>query len=230
MNWKLIGLVAVALSGTAWGAPLASKTQIADTFSLQGPGRTAGARLNGLVTTSGEATWTASPVVVLGGTADNGYIQLSRGDTFVAKVPLPAGKVIRVEADVLPTAASKAGSWLAVGLGDKGEATWGDGIFLLLNNGGGWQAFAGYRGKNNKVEMGGGTAKVFHRDALNHLALEYHAADNSVQAWVNGVPVVKHFMLSDKHFTPATRAAGFSGYGQTAKSKIDNFSATVSAE
>lgn len=227
MFWATMLLMG-SITLTVWAA---TSTKIEDKFSFnEQQRRAAGSKLGGTTTEQGDAKWDAPAVVVFAGDATDGHLTLRKPDSFVAKLPLPQGKVIRIEADVRVASANEAATWLAVGMGDTGALTWNDGVFLLLNSGGYCQVFAGYQSKDNKVELGGGKAAGFKPDGLNHLTLEYHAADNSVQAWVNGILVVKHFVLTDKQFTPGTKLAGFSGYGQSDQSKIDNFCITVSGD
>ncbi|MHB1156722.1 MAG: hypothetical protein ACYC26_07770 [Phycisphaerales bacterium] len=227
MVWVMMLLMG-SVTLTVWAA---TSTKLEDKFSLnEQQQRAAGSKLGGTTTEQGSAKWDAPAMVVFAGDATDGHVTLRKPDSFVAKLPLPQGKVIRIEADVRVTSANESATWLAVGMGDTGTLTWNDGVFLLLNNGGSYQVFAGYHSKDNKVDVGGGMAAGFKPDGLNHLTLEYHAADNSVQAWVNGILVVKHFVLTEKQFTPGTKFAGVSGYGQSDQAKIDNFSVTVSGD
>jgi len=218
MKHKIVAL----LAGLILASGLQAEVMVKDTFALSTE-RTKAAELDGAKSEVGGATWMADKGLVFAGDVGNGYLTMTppQDRVFCAKVKVPAdmGDVIIVQGDVQP---SKSG-WVAVGIGEGG-LIWKNGLFLLVEPSGNSQRiYCDDSGTTKSLPLQStGKAKV-KTDALNTLKLQYDKKANLVSMWLNDEPVLKDFHLDTLHFKPVTTYAGFSGYGQGAEVKLDNF-------
>lgn len=221
-------LAAVLLAAVA-GAQ--AETVIKDQFGLKE--RVSGLPLNRTSTESGDASWQATPNVLLGGEGDAGYVVTKDNMPYMARVAIPStAKVITVEAKVRPQP-EKNPNWIALGIGNPklGTPPWGKGVFLMIDTAGNWGVLGNpdpedFASKST-VGIKRGKSPEYNPDGLNRLKLQYNRAENSVSAWINGNAVLENASLEGKAFPVEPAFAGFSGYGQAAKVKtVSDFTVT----
>ncbi|HEV7300134.1 MAG TPA: SGNH/GDSL hydrolase family protein [Tepidisphaeraceae bacterium] len=181
--------------------------------------------LDGMTTEKGNRTWKSTPSLRLAGEGEEGYLGMKGSGSVSGRFEIPAGDVIEIELDAQPASAQK--GWIAVGFSDAespADITWKNGAFLYLDTAGSGMALAdGTKQKLGSKKLG----EDFKGDAMNRLKLRYDVKANSISGWINDKPIVENVSLSRVNFTPGAKYAGFSAYGISADSKMDNFRLTV---
>lgn len=177
----------------------------------------AAGRLNNRATPSGDSIWRATQNLTFG---DEGGLLINNSEFFVAHLEVPDDvKSISLKCKIHPAGLPEKEGWIAIGIGDPTleTLTWPSGIFLLINNRGGFQAFA------SKTTSGGGKPLLikegrvpdFDPDNANSVALQYDSGTGALNMSINDSPVVDGFNLKENGVVLNLRSAGFSGFGQT---------------
>ncbi len=204
-------------------AGVPDRATIADAFTLNSKDRTEGASLNGIMTEKGNVGWVTQKSVIF---KKDGAVTTGSSEGGVAYVALPdgAGNVVKVEADINASGTDWVGLALGQGLNDFYN---GAQLFILLRPNGEYVVFA----QGLKTQIGAGSDAPQGNDA-NHVELEYHGADNTVTASINGQAIITNHALGG--FTPVLKSAGFyfnpppeTKDLKPGISKVDNFAVTV---
>ena len=233
------------VAGIGRVAPARSAAAVGDAFTIRPGARDAGDPLFGTTTEVGGRTWSGGPNLKgLQFAADaanpGGYVTFATdAATAEASVPfdVPAGRTVRVAADVRPRSADPV-DWVAVGFGNPGgdpferftapephvNLTFTGNPWALVRTNGEFYVFAGPGTAN---EMGHGMAGSYVPGAFNRMELDYDTAADTVTFRLNGVeqplddPVV--------HAPGPLAGAGFRMH-RSQHGDIDNFSVAVVPE
>lgn len=221
-NVQRIGIGAVVLAMLCqrlWSGEIVIK----DDFDQAG----AKVALQGRITETGDATWEATPNLVLLKEDSSGSVGLSDNRGILAKVKLPTVDNIVISAEVGPRRdAEEKGSWMAIGLGNGRGATWEGGLFFLMHDGGTLECYASPVGEPRvqiKIQR---AVPVDPTAGKVKLTLQYQKSNNTVTAWVNDIAIIKNHSLGNFH--PILDYAGFSGVQlKPAISVLDHFCLVV---
>lgn len=216
--------ISICLSSIAGFAVLADETVFQDSFT----GKANGKPLKGSTMEKGGISWNSSESYVFAGDEKDGWVRSGKAEGSAAKLDLPQGvSLIQIEADCRPAAKDK--GWIAVGFNGSpspSEATWPGGLFLYLDAAGHAQVLA----DGTRLKLTSKKIENFKADGMNSLSLKYDRTANSVSASVNKTVLLNDYGLTQKGYTPKILYAGFSSYGVSQDSKIDNFSLKVQSD
>lgn len=215
---RCLGLVLVAWILVVQGAVWAGESKIADAFTPGQQGRKAGGALDGQGVEGANASWRASPALLL---TEAGTLATSAGGSLCAKVPLPESTtVLDIQADLLVVSA-KAG-WLGIGFtsaDDVKVSSWPGGVFMILDEKGHAKVFA----DGLKIKIAAKPVVGFQGGSPIRLRLKYDKAANTISAWAGEMELVKDYALDKHSFRPGLLYAGMSSYGAAAQACFDNF-------
>jgi len=203
---------------------MADETTVQDSFT----GKVNGKTLNSSPLEKGEVSWNASESIVYAGDEKDGWIKCVKAESLAASVLLPAGvSLIEIEMDCHPAAKDK--GWIAVGFnGSSGraDATWNGGLFLYLDAAG----HAQVRADGTRLKLISKKIEDYNPDGMNRLSLKYDRMANSVSASINKTVLLNDYGLTQNTYAPKILSAGFSSYGVSQDSRIDNFSIKVQSD
>lgn len=194
--------------------------EISDTFETGSPGMVV--PLEGTATAIGGASWTASKNVQIKRDDDASYVTTADTRVYCASVPLPSPKgTVTVEGTVNPVSGADRSNWAAIGLGaPNGSFTWEQGLFLLVDSAGSYEAAVNVPGKGH-ARLQRGKVPDLEEGSPVRIALEYDPSSGTVNASVNGVPVMSGKVLENDQ-KPRLDCAGFSGFSQKPGSLVIN--------
>ena len=219
LNWLLTGGLMLGLAATS----PAAVTTIADSFSLNGSTRTAGAALGGLITEVGGATWVAKNNNLYFTSTGSVTPSTTQWDAPLLSVALPAATgIVTMSVDVNSYYTGQAGQWSAIGfLNNTGTGWWSAGsLWAYTKFDGGW---AFYYGTTN-ISSGNYTPVG---DGFRTLSISYDPNANQAKFSIDGVTKTNWTTLSS---TPGMGAASMyvqSSMGESIRQQFDNFVVTV---
>lgn len=193
---------------------------ISDTFETGSPGMAV--PLEGTATAAGGASWTATKNVQIKKDDTASFVTTADTRVYCASVPLPSPKgTVTVEGTVNPVPGTDRSNWAAIGLGaPNGSFTWEQGLFLLVDSAGSYEAAVNVPGKGHS-RLQRGKIPDLEEGSPVRLSFEYDPASGTVNASVNGVPVMMGKVLEDAQ-KPRLDCAGFSGFSQKPGSLVIN--------
>jgi len=202
-------------------------TLITDSFANNSPDRDAGDPLNGTLTETGNERWVATASAVF---SNGGYITNTNASTPAGSVEFDpsayGGDVVMAEAEV-NSADGLGDNWLSIGFMSGTGSVWADGeVWMLVRRDGQYTVFAD-RTNHNLAD----SAVIVNEDDLKRASILYNPSQNTVSAWINGIPILTDYDLDGLSFTPSITRAGFTTHcvdGFPADSiAIDNFAVKV---
>jgi hypothetical protein len=219
-------LVSLFLFAASFNIVSAKPVTIADGFAPGNQERQVGGTIDGESTETSNAIWSTHPDYIFGTAGDNGFIIPNKTSSLTAAVPLPnATYSITIEADIKVKAA-KAG-WIGLGFTNsngKSNSSWQGGAFVIINNAGQARGFA----NGLKIKLPAEKIPNYTPDSVVHLKVIYNQTSNKMSAWADKTPVFIDADLTKHDFTPSLLYAGFSSYGASNESSIDNI--TIKAD
>lgn len=195
-------------------------------------GPSAGSPLNDAAFAPGAGPWRATANLAFAGGADGG-IAVTNESPFMGRVAIaPEAEVVVAEADLM----SPVSGWVALGLGAPklGTPTWGRGLYVIVNDKGGYALF----GNDNPADWMSKSAVRLKVGGINGFApqtpvrvkLQYDKERQEVTLWINQAMVADRLGVADRGFTVEPSFAGFSGFQQPAGTTVVRGFAVTSGE